>query len=144
VIGGWRDLDLDGEVGFDDRPTEVIQRGIEEALAVLVPEGSAIEFRWAGTMGFARDGRPLVGWLDPDHHLAICAGYTGHGMGMAAACTQDLARLLSWRAAPGISSFDPHRFPELKERRDGVDRLGPSDGERGDLRDLRSSERFPR
>ena len=87
-----------------------------------------IEYRWAGTMGFARDGRPLVGWLDASHHLAICAGFTGHGMGMATACTQDLAELLSWKRAPGISTFDPQRFPELLENREGIVALGVHSG----------------
>ena len=64
-------------------------------------------------MGFARDGRPLVGWLDAERHLAICAGFTGHGMGMAAACTESLADLLSFRDAPAIGTFTPTRFPEL-------------------------------
>ena len=71
-------------------------------------------------MGYARDGRPLVGWLDAAHHLAICAGFTGHGMGLAAACTQDLAELLSWKRAAGIGTFDPQRFPELRQVREGI------------------------
>ncbi|MEO5617711.1 MAG: FAD-dependent oxidoreductase [Candidatus Eisenbacteria bacterium] len=124
LIGGWRDLDFDGETGYSDDTTPTIQAGIEAGLAALVPEGVAIEHRWAGTMGFARDGRPLVGWLDAGHHLAICAGYTGHGMGLAAACTQELTDLLSWRKAPGIACFDPSRFAELREGRDGFLALG--------------------
>src|SRR5258707_8033160 len=113
LIGGWRDVDPDGESGFDDLPTPRIQQGIEAGLVELVPEGIEIERRWAGTMGFARDGRPLVGWLDAERHLAICAGFTGHGMGIAAACTEALADLLSFRDAPAIHTFAPGRFPEL-------------------------------
>jgi gamma-glutamylputrescine oxidase len=124
LIGGWRDLDLDGEVGYEARTTPRIQAGIEAGLAELVPEGAATERRWAGIMGFARDGRPLVGWLDAQHHLAICAGFTGHGMGMAAACTLDLAQVLAFRRAGGIESFDPTRFPELRAPREGVTVLG--------------------
>jgi gamma-glutamylputrescine oxidase len=124
LIGGWRDLDLDGESGYETEPTPMIQGAIERGLLELVPEGVAIERRWAGTMGFARDGRPLVGWLDPTHHLALCAGFTGHGMGMAAACTRDLAELLSWKKAPGIITFDPGRFAELQHGRDGFVTLG--------------------
>lgn len=124
VIGGWRDLDLDGEVGFETRLTPRIQTAIEQGLRDLVPEGAAIEHRWAGTMGFARDGRPLVGWLDASRHLAICAGFTGHGMGMAAACTQDLADLLGFRPAAGIATFDPGRFKELERAREGLTALG--------------------
>jgi len=124
VIGGWRHVDLDAESGFEERITDTIQHAIENGLRELVPEPVAIEYRWAGIMGFARDGRPLVGWLDAEHHLAICAGFTGHGMGMAAACTQDLAELLSWKRAPGISTFDPLRFPELRESQKGCVALG--------------------
>jgi glycine/D-amino acid oxidase-like deaminating enzyme len=93
-----------------------------------VPEGAAIERRWAGTMGFSRDGRPLVGWLDAEHHLAVCAGFTGHGMGMAAACTLDLARLLSFRPAPGIATYDPLRFAELRHTARGITALGAAVG----------------
>lgn len=113
VIGGWRDTDLDGETGYSDSTSEKIQASIEAGLRELVPEGAVIEQRWAGTMGFSRDGRPLVGWLDADRHLAVCAGFTGHGMGMAAACTEGLADLLAFRDSPGIQSFAPSRFPEL-------------------------------
>lgn len=128
LIGGWRDLDPDGDPGFDDTPSDPIQNAIENGLKALVPEGAVIEHRWAGTMGFARDGRPLVGWLDPEHHVAICAGYTGHGMGMAAACTLDLADLLEWKQAPGIATYDPSRFPELRRERESLVALGAAVG----------------
>jgi glycine/D-amino acid oxidase-like deaminating enzyme len=124
LIGGWRDVDPDGDPGYDDATSDKIQNAIESGLHTLVPEGVAIEHRWAGTMGFARDGRPLVGWLDPEHHVAICAGYTGHGMGMAAACTLDLVDLLEWKPAPGIATYDPSRFPELRRARETLVALG--------------------
>ena len=75
-------------------------------------------------MGFARDGRPLVGWLDAAHHLAMVGGFTGHGMGLAASCTQDLVALLAWKRATGISTFDPQRFPEVRQAREGIVALG--------------------
>jgi glycine/D-amino acid oxidase-like deaminating enzyme len=128
VIGGWRDLDLDGEVGYEARPTEPIQNALDRAVEELIPGGAVIERRWAGIMGFARDGRPLAGWLDAAHHLAICAGYTGHGMSMAPACALDLAELLSWKEAGGISTFTPNRFPELREAAAGIETLGAEAG----------------
>jgi glycine/D-amino acid oxidase-like deaminating enzyme len=124
VIGGWRNTAFDIETGYETEPTPPIQARIEEGLRELVPGGAAVEHRWAGTMAFARDGRPLVGWLDAAHHLAICAGYTGHGLGMAAACTEDLAHVLAFKRAPGIASFDPHRFAEVRRARDGIVALG--------------------
>jgi gamma-glutamylputrescine oxidase len=123
LIGGWRDTQIDSEVGYEDRPTESIQQAIERGLVELVPEGVKIERRWAGIMGFARDGRPLVGWLDPEHHVAIAAGFTGHGLSMAPACAVDLAELLAWKRAPGIATLDPSRFSELREERDRLTAL---------------------
>ena len=128
LIGGWRNTAFDAESGFDTNTTDSIQRYIEQGLAELVPGGAQVEYRWAGTMGFARDGRPLVGWLDPDHHLAICAGFTGHGMGMATACTEDLAELLAFKRAPAIASLDPQRFAEVREARDALVALGAAAG----------------
>lgn len=124
LIGGWRDTDFETEATDVDATTAKIQAAIEGGLAHLVPGGAPIEHRWAGIMGFARDGRPLVGWLDAAHHLAIVGGFTGHGMGMAASCTQDLAELLAWRRATGISTFDPQRFPEVRQAREGIVALG--------------------
>ena len=124
LIGGWRNTALEAETGYETEPTPAIQARIEEGLRELVPGGAAVECRWAGTMAFARDGRPLVGWLDAAHHLAICAGHTGHGLGLAPACTEDLARVLAFNRAPGIGTFDPHRFAEVRSARDGIVALG--------------------
>ena len=124
MIGGWRNTAFDAESNYETDTTPGIQQSIEKGLAELVPGGAPIEYRWAGTMGFARDGRPLVGWLDAAHHLAICAGFTGHGMGMATACTEDLAELLAFKRAPAIASFDPQRFAEVREARDALVALG--------------------
>lgn len=128
LIGGWRNTAFEAESGFDSETSPGIQARIEAGLRELVPDGAPIEYRWSGTMGFARDGRPLVGWLDAAHHLAICAGYTGHGMGMAPACTEDLAQVLAFNRAPGIASFDPHRFAEVRRARDGIVALGAAAG----------------
>ncbi len=128
VIGGWRETDFDTEMTLEAGITPKVQQAIEAGLATLVPEGIPIEYRWSGIMGYARDGRPLVGWLDASHHLAICAGFTGHGMGLGAACTQDLAELLAWKRATGIATFDPQRFPELQQARDGIVALGAALG----------------
>lgn len=124
VIGGWRDTDFDAESTDSNDTTERVQAAIEDGMRQLVPGGAAVEYRWAGVMAFARDGRPLVGWLDAAHHLGIVAGFTGQGMGMAAACTQDLAELLAWKRATGISTFDPQRFPEVRQAREGIVALG--------------------
>lgn len=124
IMGGWRNTAFDTESTYDEQITPPIQTSIENGMKDLLPEGAVIEHRWAGTMGFARDGRPLVGWLDAAHHLAICAGFTGHGMGMAAACTEDLAEILAFKRAPAIATFDPQRFAEVRDAREAFVALG--------------------
>lgn len=128
VIGGWRNTAFEAESVYETGTTPNIQQQIEQGVAELVPGGTPVEYRWAGTMGFARDGRPLVGWLDAAHHLAIAAGFTGHGLGMATACTEDLAELLAFKRAPAIASLDPQRFAEVREARDGLVALGAVTG----------------
>ena len=124
LIGGWRNMSFDTEAVDSNETTPLLQDAIEQGLRDLVPEGAPVEYRWAGTMGFARDGRPLVGWLDAAHHLAICAGFTGHGMGLATACTEDLAQILAFKRAPMTASFDPQRFVEVRDARDAFTHLG--------------------
>ena len=124
VMGGWRELDFDAESSYENEITPPIQEAIEKGMHALLGRDVRIDHRWAGIMGFARDGRPLVGWLDAAHHLAICGGFTGHGLGLASACTLDLAELLSWKRAPGISTLDPQRFPELRQPHEGIVALG--------------------
>jgi gamma-glutamylputrescine oxidase len=124
VIGGWREIDFDAECTFGNDVTPRIQEAIDAGIETLVGRRVPVQRRWSGIMGFSRDGRPLVGWLDASHHLAICAGYTGHGLGLAAGCTQELAELLAWKRAPGIATFDPQRFPELRQEREAVVGLG--------------------
>jgi glycine/D-amino acid oxidase-like deaminating enzyme len=128
VMGGWREVDFDNEQTLENGVTDKVQSAIEAGLETLVGRPVEIAHRWSGAMGFSRDGRPLVGWLDASHHLAICAGFTGHGLGLAAACTQDLAELLSWKRATGIATFDPQRFPELQQAREGIVALGAQSG----------------
>ncbi|MDX2115026.1 MAG: FAD-binding oxidoreductase [Planctomycetota bacterium] len=89
VVGGWRKHFVDEEVGYDDRTTENVQRGIEGFAEQFLGRGLDVTARWAGTMGFTADGLPVIGPVDErggpakaDSPLWICGGYTGHGMSM--------------------------------------------------------------
>ncbi|MCA9288551.1 MAG: FAD-binding oxidoreductase, partial [Phycisphaerales bacterium] len=86
VVGGKRTTRADEEVGYDDEPTEAIQRELEAfARGTLGLEGGVMA-RWGGTMGFTADGLPLVGPIAtpdlPDRAVWLCAGFTGHGMSL--------------------------------------------------------------
>ena len=82
LIGGWRDTAFDVEVGYDERPTAPIQAHLEAHLRELGAAGG-VTHRWAGTMGFTDSGLPLIGPVDGMPNVYLCAGYNGHGMGLA-------------------------------------------------------------
>src|SRR5207248_4778720 len=51
LVGGYRNLALEEEVGYDERPTHFLQENLERhlrQLGVVEP----VTHRWAGTMGF--------------------------------------------------------------------------------------------
>jgi glycine/D-amino acid oxidase-like deaminating enzyme len=108
LVGGWRNLALTEEVGYDLATTETIQRHLDGHLAAL-GVSAPVTHRWAGTMGFTPDGLPLVGRLRPG--LSICAGYTGHGMAFAFLGARALADHLAGGPAPP-KWLDPARFRE--------------------------------
>ncbi|MEZ6233595.1 MAG: FAD-binding oxidoreductase [Phycisphaerales bacterium] len=98
VVGGRRTARVDEEIGYDDEPTVAIQRELEAFARDTLRLDGEIVARWAGTMGFTPDGLPLVGPVVspdlPDRSLWLCAGFTGHGMSLAArtarACVGEL------------------------------------------------------
>ena len=62
--------------------------------------GAEITRRWAGIMGFTPDMLPLMGpapGLDPSIH--VLAGFSGHGVGMAAGLAEMWADLITDRAS---------------------------------------------
>lgn len=111
VLGGWRNLDPEAEVGYD----EILNDGIQEQMTRFLKrfrglENVEITHRWSGIMGFSQDGLPLVGPLPGSQNILLGAGFTGHGFGFAWLAGQSLSQLLS----EGTSSFadlvSPSRF----------------------------------
>lgn len=82
LIGGWRDTSMATEKTSDTEPTAPIQAHLDEAVRGLGARGR-VTHRWAGTMGFTRNGLPLVGPVDGLKNVYLCAGFNGHGMGFA-------------------------------------------------------------
>ena len=95
LIGGFRQLEKATEVGYSDHITPGIQNALHEFVKNHLPQfaDKRVTHRWAGIMGFSRDGQPMVGALPNDHQVFFMGGYTGHGIGLAfhtAKCTVDL------------------------------------------------------
>ncbi|RYP61309.1 hypothetical protein DL770_009818 [Monosporascus sp. CRB-9-2] len=67
---------------------------------------------WTGIMGYSRDGYPWVGVVPPSlggsdgRGLAVCAGFTGHGMPNAALCAKAVVSLMMATTASGEKGED--------------------------------------
>lgn len=108
LCGGYRDRAADEEVGFELEINATIQRQLDAHLRMLGVT-APVSHRWAGIMGFTEDAIPLVGRLADHSGLAICAGYTGHGLAFAFNAAHRLAVDLLG-GPPPPKWMDPARF----------------------------------
>ena len=106
LVGGWRDTDVEREVGEEESTTEIIQRQLEAFLRERHID-APITHRWAGTMGFSHDALPYVG--RSDQGVFVCGGFTGHGMAFGPAAAELVASLVRGGAPPDADLFDPSR-----------------------------------
>jgi glycine/D-amino acid oxidase-like deaminating enzyme len=106
LIGGFRQLAKETEVGTADEPNpmihEALLRFLEEHFEALA--GVRIAYRWAGVMGFSADGLPMIGSLPGRPNVYFVGGFTAHGIGMAFKVGQMTARLILEGASPGVLS----------------------------------------
>ena len=81
LLGGARNLDLEGETTSEFGLTEVIQQRLENLLQeVILPETSfEVDRRWSGIMGMGDQKRPIIKQLSDDVYCGIRLG----GMGVA-------------------------------------------------------------
>jgi len=112
IIGGSRDEDPELELGYEEIPTDAIQSGLEEYLKSLLGDDDVPEIthRWAGIMGFARDGLPILGRIPSSRNIFITAGFTGHGMGIATKMAEITADLITEGKHPDFSLVSIRRF----------------------------------
>lgn len=83
VIGGFREKYADQETGYSDEITTEVQQGLYDFLTTNFPQlkGVKVSHRWAGIMGFSRDGLPIIGGVPNNPPVIASVGFTGHGMG---------------------------------------------------------------
>ena len=106
VVGGWRDVAVDEEVGEDERLNDRVQAMLDAFLREAGIAG-AVTHRWAGIMGFSHDGLPYVGRLSSGVFLNV--GFTGHGMGFALATSEMLSAVVCGETRPEVALLDPER-----------------------------------
>lgn len=102
LIGGFRQIEKETEVGYSDHTTDVIQNALRDFVHNHLPnyKDKKVTHRWGGVMGFAKDGQPLVGALPDDNQVFFCGGYTGHGMGLAFNTGKHLVDMIYGRPIP--------------------------------------------
>ena len=106
LVGGWRDMAFDEEVGEKERTTATVQSHLD---AFLASRGirARVTHRWAGTMGFSHDALPYVGRTGA--RLFVCGGFTGHGMAFGPASAEMIATLVRGASHADADLFDPSR-----------------------------------
>jgi hypothetical protein len=100
-IGGRRKRFAAAERTTADEVTAALQAELERAAAEMLGVGAGVIAdrvvrRWAGTMGFTRDGRPAFGAVGAGGveaaafggRLMFLGGFTGHGMSLGAGGAQ--------------------------------------------------------
>ncbi len=102
LIGGFRQIEKESEVGYSDHITEPIQNALHEFVVTHLPQfkKARVTHRWSGIMGFARDGEPMVGSIPDDPQVFFAGGYTAHGIGLSFHTTKRLVDVIFGREVP--------------------------------------------
>ncbi len=102
LIGGFRQLEKETEVGYSDHITEQIQNSLHQFVTTHLPQykDKKVSHRWSGVMGFSRDGQPMVGAIPTDQQVFFAGGYTAHGIGLAFHTTKCLVDMIFGRPVP--------------------------------------------
>jgi glycine/D-amino acid oxidase-like deaminating enzyme len=101
VLGGCRNVAVEEEVGYLERPTDKVQEALESFLEEAFPElaGRSVLRRWAGIMAFTPDGLPLFGEVPHMPAALYGAGFNGHGMSLGFVAGRYLAERLQGRTS---------------------------------------------
>ena len=111
VLGGWRNLDPSAEVGHQDVLHDDIQGRMTRFLRSFPGLADLqVEHRWSGTMGFSRDGLPVVGPVPGLPGALAAVGFTGHGFGFGWLAGEALAGLVLEGVHPVAELFGSSRL----------------------------------
>lgn len=106
IVGGWRSLAFEEELGDVDRTTHIIQAALDGFLRERGID-APVTHRWSGTMEFSHDGLPYAGRRADG--VWVLGGFTGHGNGFAYAAAELVASLIRGGTHPDADLFDPER-----------------------------------
>jgi gamma-glutamylputrescine oxidase len=110
VIGGRRDVDLEGEATSQEATTPEVQAAIERLIVELVGHSPTVTHRWSGIFGMSPDDLPLAGEVPGRGGVWVSRGYSGHGNVLGLACGELVAKAVLGRREPELELFDPARL----------------------------------
>lgn len=93
LLGGGRNLDVQGETTYSHQTTNFIQDHLEHLLkTVILPETEfQIEYRWAGTLGLGNSKIPIISAVSNRVFCGVRMG--GMGVAIGSIAGQDVAEL---------------------------------------------------
>jgi gamma-glutamylputrescine oxidase len=99
LAGGGRDRFVDDEWTSEATPTPLVQAWIEQVAARMAGGPISVTHRWAASVGYTDDGKPLCTEVAPG--VVACGGYSGTGnlVGPLTACAA-VARVLDGTPPP--------------------------------------------
>ena len=111
ILGGWRNLDSETEVGFDEFLNPDIQENMTRFLKIF-PSLKSLEVthRWSGIMGFSKDGLPILSTVPSYQATLLAAGFTGHGFGFGWLAGEAIAKLSLEGTHPFCEDLRKNRF----------------------------------
>ena len=94
LLGGGRNLDVQGETTYSNQTTDFIQDHLEHLLkTVILPETEfQIEYRWAGTLGLGNSKSPVISAISDRVFCGVRMG--GMGVAIGSKAGADLAELV--------------------------------------------------
>jgi glycine/D-amino acid oxidase-like deaminating enzyme len=95
LLGGGRNLDIQGETTYSHQTTDFIQAHLEQLLkTIILPETEyKIEYRWAGTLGLGISKQPIIEAISDQVFCGVRMG--GMGVAIGSKAGEDLAELAS-------------------------------------------------
>ncbi len=112
MVGGFREHAKKQLEDFSDQTDLELLDGLHDYFTTIFPDTrkARMTHAWAGTMGFSKDGFPILGGTSSYPNLFICGGFTGHGLGFAGAIGFTTADLMVNGQAADSDLFHINRF----------------------------------
>lgn len=129
LIGGARNVDLEGEQTADMLPNPKVLEYLEGTLARRLTGGRHFEplHRWQGVIGSSPDLLPMAGWVPGwGNRLFYMGGFSGYGLGFHRIVARRVAEHL--RTGSPLGPFCARRLETRRAARPVARRFAPGTG----------------